>query len=134
MREIIETVLAAFQDQVLQLMFRPGSGPPFADLPKGPDSPFHAIVVEVENVVRDGIERGEFRDVGDVHPVVELLSGPCAPARNVSAGTRAATPPRSTPPGNSSSPRSDRRHHRHPQDDAANASITPLNCRTSVRG
>jgi AcrR family transcriptional regulator len=75
MREIIETVLAAFQDQVLQLMFRPGSGLPFADLPKGPDSPFHAIVVEVENVVRDGIERGEFRDVGDVHLVVELLSG-----------------------------------------------------------
>ncbi|WP_420116084.1 TetR/AcrR family transcriptional regulator [Micromonospora sp.] len=75
MREIIETVLAAFQDQVLQLMFRPGSGLPFADLPKGPDSPFHAIVVEVETVVRDGIERGEFRDVGDVHLVVELLSG-----------------------------------------------------------
>ncbi|MEV0941749.1 TetR/AcrR family transcriptional regulator [Micromonospora wenchangensis] len=75
LREIIETVLAAFQDQVLQLMFRPGSGLPFADLPKGPDSPFHAIVVEVENVVRDGIERGEFRDVGDVHLVVELLSG-----------------------------------------------------------
>lgn len=75
MREIIETVLAAFQDQVLQLMFRPGSGLPFVDMPKGPDSPFHAIVVEVENVVRDGIERGEFRDVGDVHLAVELLSG-----------------------------------------------------------
>ncbi|MFJ8689599.1 TetR/AcrR family transcriptional regulator [Micromonospora wenchangensis] len=75
MRDIIETVLAAFQDQVLQLMFRPGSGMPFAGMPKGPDSPFHAIVVEVEGVVRDGIERGEFRDVGDVHLVVELLSG-----------------------------------------------------------
>ncbi|MFY1672687.1 TetR/AcrR family transcriptional regulator [Plantactinospora sp. WMMB334] len=75
MREIIETVLAAFQDQVLQLMFRPGIGLPFVEIPKGPDSPFHAIVVEVENVVRDGIERGEFRDVSDVHLAVDLLSG-----------------------------------------------------------
>ncbi|QKW15092.1 MULTISPECIES: TetR/AcrR family transcriptional regulator [unclassified Micromonospora] len=75
MREIIETVLVAFQDPVLQLMFRPGFGLPFGELPKGPDSPFHAIVVEVENVVRDGVERGEFRDVGDVHLAVELLSG-----------------------------------------------------------
>lgn len=75
MWEIIETVLAAFQDQLLQLMFRPGSGLPFVGSPKGPDSPFHAIVVQVENVVRDGIERGEFRDVGDVHLAVDLLSG-----------------------------------------------------------
>ncbi|WP_214634648.1 hypothetical protein [Nonomuraea sp. NEAU-A123] len=59
----------------MQLMFRPGSGLPFAEVPKGPDSPFHAIVVEVENVVRAGIARGEFRDVGDVHLTVELLSG-----------------------------------------------------------
>ena len=39
------------------------------------DSPFHAIVVEVENVVRDGIARGEFRPVDDVQLTVELLSG-----------------------------------------------------------
>ncbi|MFI7542219.1 hypothetical protein [Actinoplanes sp. NPDC049599] len=68
-------VLAAFTDQVLQLIFRPGSGLPFAEVPKGPDSPFHAIVVEVESVVRAGISRGEFRDVGDVRLAVELLSG-----------------------------------------------------------
>jgi AcrR family transcriptional regulator len=70
MAEIIEAVLAAFQDQTLQLMFRPGSGPG-----PGPDRPFHAIVAEVESVVRDGMARGEFRDVGDVHLAVELLSG-----------------------------------------------------------
>jgi AcrR family transcriptional regulator len=75
MREIIVVVLDAFTDQVMQLMFRPGAGLPFADAPKGPDSPFHAIVVEVENVVRAGVERGEFRDVGDVPLAVELLSG-----------------------------------------------------------
>jgi AcrR family transcriptional regulator len=75
MREIVEAVLEAFTDQVLQLMFRPGLGLPVAEAPKGPDSPLHAIVVEVENVVRDGIARGEFRDVGDVHLAVELLSG-----------------------------------------------------------
>jgi AcrR family transcriptional regulator len=75
MREIIVAVLDAFTDQVLQLMFRQGSGLPFAEVPKGPDSPFHAIVVEVENVVRAGIARGEFRDVGDVRLAVELLSG-----------------------------------------------------------
>ncbi|RSM43914.1 TetR/AcrR family transcriptional regulator [Actinoplanes sp. ATCC 53533] len=71
MREIIAAVLEAFTDQLVQLMFRL----PFAEGPKGPDSPFHAIVVEIENVVRAGIERGEFREVGDVHLAVELLSG-----------------------------------------------------------
>jgi hypothetical protein len=75
MQEIVEVVLAAFTDQMLQLMFRPGSALPFAEAPKGPDSPFHAIVVEVQNVVRAGIAGGEFRDVGDVHLTVELLSG-----------------------------------------------------------
>ncbi len=74
MREIVEVVLEAFTDPVLQLMFRPGAGPP-VDEPKGPDSPFHAVVAEVENVVRDGVARGEFRDVGDVPLTVELLSG-----------------------------------------------------------
>jgi len=75
LREIIEAVLKASTDRAMQLMFRPGSGLPVAEVPKGPDSPFHAIVVQVENVVRDGIARGEFRDVGDVHLAVELLSG-----------------------------------------------------------
>lgn len=77
MREIIGVVLEAFTDQILQLMFRPSVGPPVecSEAPKGPDTPFHAIVVEVENVVRDGVARGEFRDVGDVHLTVELLSG-----------------------------------------------------------
>ena len=75
LRLIIDTVLEAFTDQVLQLMFRPGSGLSSAEVPKGPDSPFHAVVVEVESVVREGIARAEFRDVGDVHLVVELLSG-----------------------------------------------------------
>jgi hypothetical protein len=37
-----------------------------------PSSP---AVLEVENVVRDGIARGEFREVGEVQLVVELLSG-----------------------------------------------------------
>ncbi|MEU9900730.1 hypothetical protein ACIBCS_36265 [Streptomyces phaeochromogenes] len=32
-------------------------------------------MAEVENVVRDGIARGEFRDAGDVQLAVELLSG-----------------------------------------------------------
>ncbi|MET8795820.1 TetR/AcrR family transcriptional regulator [Nocardia sp. NPDC004568] len=73
--EIIEAVLEASTDQAMQLMFRPGSGPLADEVPKGPDGPFHAIVVEVENVVRDGVARGEFRDLGDVPLVVELLSG-----------------------------------------------------------
>jgi AcrR family transcriptional regulator len=75
MREIVEAVLEASTDQALQLMFRPDSGRPVAELPKGPDSPLHEIVVEVENVVRDGIARGEFREVEDVQLAVELLSG-----------------------------------------------------------
>lgn len=75
MRDIIEAVLAASTDQAMQLMFRPGSGPLVDELPKGQDSPFHAIIVEVESVVRDGIASGEFRDVGDVQLAVELLSG-----------------------------------------------------------
>jgi AcrR family transcriptional regulator len=75
LREIIEAVLEAFRDPALQLMFRPGSGPPETTRPKGPGSPFHEIVGEVENVVRAGIASGEFRDVGDVSLAVELLSG-----------------------------------------------------------
>ena len=75
MREVIEAVLEASTDQAMQPMFRPGSAPLVAEMPKGPDSPFHAVVAEVENVVRDGIARGEFRDVGDVQLAVELLSG-----------------------------------------------------------
>ena len=70
LREIVEVVLGAFTDPALQLMFRPRP-----EAPKGPGSPFHAIVIEVENVVRDGVARGEFRDVGDVRLTVELLSG-----------------------------------------------------------
>ncbi|MGW4797563.1 TetR/AcrR family transcriptional regulator [Nonomuraea sp. NPDC004297] len=75
LREIVVVVLEAFTDPIMRLMFRPGVDPAAAGTPKGPDSPFHAIVVEVENVVRDGIARGEFHDVGDVHLTVELLSG-----------------------------------------------------------
>ncbi|WP_280507619.1 TetR/AcrR family transcriptional regulator [Nocardia flavorosea] len=75
MHEIIEAILDASTGQAMQLMFRPGSAPLVAEVPKGADNPFHAIVAEVENVVRDGIARGEFRDIGDVPLVVELLSG-----------------------------------------------------------
>ncbi|GID28329.1 TetR/AcrR family transcriptional regulator [Paractinoplanes brasiliensis] len=75
MRDIIEAFLRASRDQALQPMFRPGSGPLVAAVPKGPDNPFNAIVAEVENVVRDGITLGEFRDVDDVPLTVELLSG-----------------------------------------------------------
>jgi AcrR family transcriptional regulator len=74
LRDIVDVVLEAFTDQSLQLMFRPGAGPAGSG-PKGPGSPFHAIVVEVEAVVRAGAEHGEFREIGDVPLVVELLSG-----------------------------------------------------------
>ncbi len=76
MREIIEAVLEALTGQAaLQLLFRPDAGVPVSEVPKGPENPFNALVAEVENVVRDGMARGEFRDVGDVHLAVELLSG-----------------------------------------------------------
>ncbi|MFI5959408.1 TetR/AcrR family transcriptional regulator [Cryptosporangium sp. NPDC051539] len=75
MREIIEVVLRSSTDPALQLMFRPGSAPLVAEVPKGPGNPFTAVVDEVENVVRDGIASGEFRNVGDVQLLVELLSG-----------------------------------------------------------
>jgi AcrR family transcriptional regulator len=75
MLEIIHQVLEAFTDPAMQLMFRPGTRVPAAEVTKGPDNPFHAIVVEVEQVVREGMARGEFRDVGDPQLAVELLSG-----------------------------------------------------------
>jgi AcrR family transcriptional regulator len=75
MREIVAAVLEASTDQAVQPMFRPGAGPLIDELPKGSDGPFHAIVAEVENVVRSGIDRGEFRDVGNIELTVELLSG-----------------------------------------------------------
>ncbi|AGL13579.1 TetR/AcrR family transcriptional regulator [Actinoplanes sp. N902-109] len=74
-RQIITVVLEASTDPALQLMFRPGSGQPITQLPKGPGGPLHEIVVEVENVVRAGLARQEFRDVGDVPLTVELLAG-----------------------------------------------------------
>ncbi|WP_305784618.1 TetR/AcrR family transcriptional regulator [Symbioplanes lichenis] len=67
--EIAEVVLEAFRDPLLQLMFR------LFLAPKGVDGPMHAVVAGVESVVRQGITRGEFRAVGDVPLVVELLSG-----------------------------------------------------------
>ncbi|SEQ28760.1 TetR/AcrR family transcriptional regulator [Lentzea albida] len=73
MREIVETILAASTD--LRFMFLPNASPMVAELQQGPENPFTVLVAEVENVVRDGITRGEFRDVGDVGLVVELLSG-----------------------------------------------------------
>jgi AcrR family transcriptional regulator len=75
LREIVEVVLGAFTDRVLQLIFRPGGALPDAAEPKGPGSPFRLVVAEVERVVRDGIARGEFRNVEDVALTVELLSG-----------------------------------------------------------
>jgi AcrR family transcriptional regulator len=75
LREIIDVVLVAFTDRLLQLIFRPGGALPDVAAPKGPDSPFHAVVVELEKVVRDGIAGGEFREVDDVALTVELLSG-----------------------------------------------------------
>jgi hypothetical protein len=56
------------------MMFRPVDHGPVDDVPREPDSPFHAIVVAVENVIQDGIER-EFRAVGNTRLTVELLSG-----------------------------------------------------------
>jgi hypothetical protein len=41
-------------------------------VPKGTDSPFYAIVVDVKSVAQAGIARGEFRDM---HLAVGLLSG-----------------------------------------------------------
>ncbi|RII14806.1 Transcriptional regulator, TetR family [Streptomyces sp. YIM 130001] len=75
LREIIEAVLELAADQSMQLIFRPGANLPASEVPMGPESPFRAIVIEVENVVRDGAARGEFRDIDDVHLTVELLSG-----------------------------------------------------------
>ncbi|ONI68279.1 TetR family transcriptional regulator [Kribbella sp. ALI-6-A] len=75
LRAIVEAVLEASTDQALQPMFRPGAGPLIDEMAKAPVGPFHAIVAEVENVVRDGIAREEFREVDDVPLTVELLSG-----------------------------------------------------------
>jgi AcrR family transcriptional regulator len=75
MLEIVQAVLEAFTDHAMQLMFRPGTRTPAAGTQKEPDNSFHAIVAQVEQVVREGMARGEFRDVGDPQLVVELLSG-----------------------------------------------------------
>lgn len=75
LRDIVGAFLEASTDQALRPMFRPGSGPLVDAVPKGPDNPFNAIVAAVETVVREGITRGEFRDVGDVSLTVALLSG-----------------------------------------------------------
>lgn len=73
LRAIVDAVLDACSDQILQLMFLPGAGGSLTE--KGPDAPMHAIVVAVEDLVREGVARKEFREVGDVRLGVELLSG-----------------------------------------------------------
>ncbi|WP_367124639.1 TetR/AcrR family transcriptional regulator [Streptomyces phytohabitans] len=76
LREIVAAVLEASTEPGMQLMFQLGPGLPVADCfeersagePGGdaPENPFHAVAVEVRQVVRDGVARGEFRDVGGV--------------------------------------------------------------------
>ncbi|WP_439660239.1 TetR/AcrR family transcriptional regulator [Lentzea sp. HUAS TT2] len=75
MRAIVETILSASTNPAMRLMFLPNSSPLVAELPNGPENPFAALVAEVEDVVRDGITKGEFDGVDDVGLTVELLSG-----------------------------------------------------------
>ncbi|WP_329791985.1 TetR/AcrR family transcriptional regulator [Lentzea sp. DG1S-22] len=75
MRTIIEAILSASTNHAMRLMFLPNSTPLVADLPAGPENPFTTLVAEVENVVRDGINAGEFRGVDDVSLTVDLLTG-----------------------------------------------------------
>ncbi|SDO69178.1 TetR/AcrR family transcriptional regulator [Lentzea jiangxiensis] len=75
LREIVEVVLSASTDQAMGPLFLPNSSPLVADLPAGAENPFTALVVEVRNVVRDGLDAGEFHGVDDVDLTVELLSG-----------------------------------------------------------
>lgn len=75
MRSIVEAILSASTNPAMRLMFLPNSSPLVAELPNGPENPFAALVAEVEDVVRDGITKGEFHGVDDVQLTVELLSG-----------------------------------------------------------
>lgn len=73
--EIIDVVLGMSTDRAMQLVFRPGGGPPVTEMPHGQGNPFHEIVADVQRVVAQGSARGEFRRVDDVRLTVELLSG-----------------------------------------------------------
>ncbi|NJQ14255.1 TetR/AcrR family transcriptional regulator [Streptomyces bohaiensis] len=75
LEEIIGIVLGMSTDQAMQLIFRPGGGPPVTEMPDGPENPFREIVADVQRVVAEGSARGEFRRVDDVPLTVELLSG-----------------------------------------------------------
>ncbi|NJP68516.1 TetR/AcrR family transcriptional regulator [Streptomyces spiramenti] len=75
LEEIIDVVLGMSTDQAMQLIFRPGGGPPVTEMPHGRENPFREIVVDVQRVVAEGSARGEFRRVDDVQLMVELLSG-----------------------------------------------------------
>ncbi|MDX6740632.1 TetR/AcrR family transcriptional regulator [Actinocorallia sp. A-T 12471] len=85
MRAIIAAVLEAATDPALRPMFWPGGpdpgragvrpGLPVSPAATCPDQPFHTIVTEVENLVRDGIAHGEFRPVDNIPLTVELLAG-----------------------------------------------------------
>ncbi|MEU3645870.1 TetR/AcrR family transcriptional regulator [Lentzea sp. NPDC034063] len=75
LREIVEAILSASTNHAMRLMFLPNSGSLVAELPDGPDNPFTALVVQVEDVVQDGLSSGEFHGVDDVRLTVELLSG-----------------------------------------------------------
>lgn len=76
LREMIHLLIEAFTSNTVRLILHPApSAPPRQEVLEHIKKPFAIVIAAVENVVRDGIESGEFRELDDVPLTVSLLGG-----------------------------------------------------------
>lgn len=74
-RAIIDELMRAFADSTIRLMLPSASALLSSDTVQNSAGPFDVVAQSMEQVVRDGITRGEFRPTGDVQLTTWLLSG-----------------------------------------------------------
>lgn len=74
-RAIIDELMRAFADSTIRLMLPSASALLSSEAVPNSVGPFAVVAQSMENVVRDGITRGEFRPTGDVQLTTWLLSG-----------------------------------------------------------
>ncbi|MFD6447940.1 TetR/AcrR family transcriptional regulator [Promicromonospora sp. NPDC060204] len=73
--QIVDTLMRSFDTPAVRLMLHsPATAMP-QDVLEHPEGPFAQVAAAVEQVLRDGVDEGTFRPVGDVTLTTHLLSG-----------------------------------------------------------
>ncbi|MGW2093349.1 TetR/AcrR family transcriptional regulator [Promicromonospora sukumoe] len=73
--EIVDTLMRSFSTPAVRLMLHSPVSPMPQDVLEHPEGPFAQVAAAVEQVLRDGVDEGAFRPVGDVTLTTHLLSG-----------------------------------------------------------